>query len=258
MKVDSAPPVLTCFRIHPIPSMPIVPATVGRAWIDATAEHFANRCLPLLIANQHGWFILNTMRFRAVWTGRAEPAAISIQRLSSVEGVAFPVSSHFGHGILTFGLNYVFRTPAGYNLWVRGPSNAPKDGISPLEGIVETDWSVATFTMNWKFTRANRVVQFSPGEPICMIVPVRRGEIEAFSPEICDISEDPSLHESYTKWAESRAEFLSQLRVPNSHAVSTKWQKDYVHGVGPEVKAGQHQVKLHVRPLHQRQSKGSD
>ena len=63
------------------------------------------------------------------------------------------VSSNFGYGIVTWYLPYLFRTSPGYNLWVRGPVNSPKDGIVPLEGLVETDWAEATFTVNWKITR---------------------------------------------------------------------------------------------------------
>jgi hypothetical protein len=29
----------------------------------------------------------------------------------------------------------------------------PKDGLAPLEGIVEADWAVVPFTMNWKLIR---------------------------------------------------------------------------------------------------------
>jgi hypothetical protein len=35
--------------------------------------------------------------------------------------------SHFGSGILTWNVPYLFRTPPGYNLLVRGPANWPKD-----------------------------------------------------------------------------------------------------------------------------------
>ena len=48
------------------------------------------------------------------------------------------MKSHFGEAVLTFSLPYLFRTPRGVNLWVKGPSNWIKDGIQPLEGIVET------------------------------------------------------------------------------------------------------------------------
>ena len=38
--------------------MDIRPAPVEREWMDATGERFAYRCLPLNIANAHGWEIL--------------------------------------------------------------------------------------------------------------------------------------------------------------------------------------------------------
>ena len=47
---------------------------------------------------------------------------------------ALPMSSHFGYGILTWTLPYLFRTPPDWNLLARGPSNLPKDGIQALEG----------------------------------------------------------------------------------------------------------------------------
>ena len=65
--------------------------------------------------------------------------------------------SHFGYGLLTFQLPYLFRTPPGYNLLVRGPANCPKDGAW-LDGLVGTDWSPARFFMTWQITRANEGV----------------------------------------------------------------------------------------------------
>jgi hypothetical protein len=48
--------------------------------------------------------------------------------------------SHFAHGILTFQLNYLFRTEPGWNMFATGPTNNPKDGIAPLSGVIEIDW----------------------------------------------------------------------------------------------------------------------
>jgi hypothetical protein len=47
----------------------LVPAPVSRSWMDATVERYAYRCLPLLIANQAGWFVLNSHELRATWNG---------------------------------------------------------------------------------------------------------------------------------------------------------------------------------------------
>ena len=45
-----APIHLSALRIHPAAPQPR-PAPVRRDWMDATDSRFANRCLPLLLAN---------------------------------------------------------------------------------------------------------------------------------------------------------------------------------------------------------------
>src|SRR6185437_11250072 len=142
---------LVAYRVTNWPNMPIVPAARERQWMDDSQRRFAYRCLPLLIANQAGWWVLNSHPIRVVWTGGWDPSCVKIQSLDG--SATMPASGHFGEGVLTFNLPFLFRTAPGYNLHVRGPANLPKDGIQALEGIVETDWTMATFTMNWKFTR---------------------------------------------------------------------------------------------------------
>src|SRR5437867_3258270 len=53
------------YHVRPELSASIVPAPATRSWIKATREAFAKRCLPLLMANQSGWFVLNPVRVRA-------------------------------------------------------------------------------------------------------------------------------------------------------------------------------------------------
>src|SRR5580692_2660973 len=131
--------VLTAFRIpdHYSSFLKIVPAPVDRHWMDFTTRGWANRCLPLRVANQAGWHILNNFDFEAEWGGKDELASVRIS-FKSGNSSQF-VKSSFGFGILTWYLPYVFRTPPGYNLLVRGPANYFKDGIAPLDGLVETD-----------------------------------------------------------------------------------------------------------------------
>jgi hypothetical protein len=245
---QSTEPILTAYRIHPCPSAPIIPAPRERAWMDHTSDRFAYRCLPLLIANQSGWMILNTHRLRVVWNGGPGEHDLTVIDRGGPKGTPCPAQSHFGHGVLTFILNYLFRTPPGINLWARGPANYPKDGIAPLEGIIETDWSVATFTMNWKVTTVNLPIDFEPGEPICMILPIRRGEVESFHPRARDLSSDPELKKAFELWSQSRTQFNKNLKVPGSDAQNELWQKEYLQGFGPMgIKAPQHQSKLNVR-----------
>src|SRR5947207_12465604 len=49
----------------------MIAAPVERDWMDRTPNGFAYRCLPLNIANAHGWLILNTVPFIAEWNGEA-------------------------------------------------------------------------------------------------------------------------------------------------------------------------------------------
>ncbi len=250
---QSEAPSLIAYHGSPRPAMRIVPASKAREWMSGVGR-FSKRCLPMTVANQAGWLLLNPHRFSAVWDGGDQTSAIKIE----YEGVPRPepVRSDFGLGVLTWGVPYLFRTSRGYNLLARGPSNMPKDGIAPLEGLVETDWSVATFTMNWKFTRPNLVVTFEADEPFCMVVPQRRGSLEDFQPAIRPLSDDRELYEEAKLWSKSRHEqqvrkFLAE-QVPGRTADRDSWQKHYFKGVTPSGKsAPEHQTDLRLLPFEQ-------
>jgi uncharacterized protein DUF6065 len=250
-------PTLIAYKLVDDPLLPLVPASSSRSWMNATAGKFANRCLPLLIANQSGWFILNSHEFRATWNGRADNSGVRIEYLKGPE--PYPVSCHFGHGMLTWTLPYLFRTSPGYNLLARGPANSPKAGVYPLEGVVETDWSVASFTMNWKLLQPNVPVTFVVDEPICMLVPLRRGELEAFRPEIRALDRSSEMVRQHDQWAHGRAQFLSDLTVTGSVAQRRGWEKDYFQGRSPgEATAREHQFKLELKEFADRADREPD
>src|SRR5262245_39621033 len=118
--------VITAYQIYDPVTVRIQAATVDRAWMDAAHQRPPYRCLPLNIANQQGWFLLNPTPFRAYWYGGPAPSDLEVR----FDGTPDPIiSSHFGSGVLTFSLPYLFRTPPGINLWAKGPANWPKDGI---------------------------------------------------------------------------------------------------------------------------------
>jgi hypothetical protein len=214
--------------------------------MQQTRENFANRCLPLRMANQLGWFILNDVDVTAVWNGADSPAALRIQTPTGSK--SNHIKSHFGYGILTWTIPYLFRTPAGVNLYVRGPANAPKDGACALDGVVETDWAVATFTMNWKLTCVNVPVSFKAGEPIAMIMPMRRGEIETFGITVRDLTTDGNLQREYHAWSESRRDFLDAFNSGKQDRMG--WQKDYFFGTSAHGEKFQgHQVQLKIGPV---------
>src|SRR5438105_10509762 len=150
--MPDGPPKLIAYPTSQQLTMEITPASRWRDWINAMEARWANRCLPLLIANQAGWALLNPVAFEATWDGSPAKESIRIDFAGDDPPYPLPVESHFGYGILTWSIPYLFRTPPGYNLLARGPANWPKDGVCALEGIVETDWTFSTFTMNWKIT----------------------------------------------------------------------------------------------------------
>ena len=225
----------------------IRPAPVERAWMDASGQRFAYRCLPLNIANAHGWEILCPSGFTAAWNGGPRADAIQIQ---ADAGTTAPAISHFAGGILTFHLPCLFRTEAGFDLIAQGPVNRPKDGIHGLAGIIETDWVPYTFTMNWIFTRPGSV-RFDAGEPFCHIFPFRRGELETVEPELRQISQAPELKQEYEAWKESRLTFNADLKQPGSQARAERWQKMYYRGVDMAGQPGadDHRTRLRLKPF---------
>lgn len=227
--------------------MTLVPAPSRRQWMDQTPDRFANRCLPLLLANQAGWNVELTEPVEAEWTG---DDGLNEVKIFGTDRVKSNVASHFGFGILTFKMPYLFRTEPGYNLLARGPANVFKDGISPLEGLVEADWSVAPFTMSYKITRPRHRIRFDAGEPICFLVPSKRHELEAFDPELFELDDDPALSKEYRQWRESRGQFIDDLSNAREEAVRAGWQRDYFLGKGPGDRvAPEHQTKLPLRPF---------
>lgn len=207
--------------------MPLRTAQRAREWMDELPDRFAYRCLPLAIANQTGWEILNPVPFTARWNGREGLDAIDIRFHGEPSNL---IGSHFGHGILTFTSGYLFRTSQSHNLWVRGPANRPKDGIAPLEGIIETDWAPYTFTMNWQFTRKRHKVTFAKDEPIASLVPYPRHYAGKFEPEIRNLNEDRKLYEQYVRWREDRLRFNEALQEEGSQAQAEAWQRSYMKG----------------------------
>jgi Family of unknown function (DUF6065) len=226
--------------------LPIVPGSMDRNWMDKSQERFAYRCLPLRIANQLGWFLLNDADFIAVWNGKDSPQGVSITPVNG--GHPKHITSHFGYGIITWNVPYLFRTPPGYNLYVRGPTNMFKDGIHPLDGVIETDWAVATFTMNWKFTCVGVPVSFKKDEPIAMFFPIQRGFVEGFQLAVDSINSVPETKMEYQDWSKSRDAFLHAYNASADKRMI--WEKDYFLGRTLSGKRFEnHQVAVQLAPI---------
>jgi hypothetical protein len=236
---------LICYTLG-MPGPDIRAGQLNRQWMDETGQRFAYRCLPLNIANQHGWEILSPSSFEATWDGGVGTDAIVIAPLD--EGWP-PPTSHFGYGVLTFHVNCLFRTEPESQLFVTGPFNQPKDAIQALSGVIETDWSHYTFTMNWKFTRPFTPIRFEKGEPIAVIFPTSLPMLEAVEPDVRDLKTDaPDIHEAYLAWQAGRNSFNEGLQKNDPKYVEEGWQRGYFRGIGPDGKPIEdHRTKVRLK-----------
>jgi hypothetical protein len=240
---------IIAYELHSVVDTPLEVSPFNRDWMDRAHMRHPYRCLPLVIANQAGWILRSTAGFRAYWYGGPAKEDVELQFDGPVDN---RIVSHFGSGVITFTIPYLFRTPLGINLWVKGPSNFVKDGVQALEGVVETDWLASTFTMNWKITRPCEWVRFDKGEPFCMIVPVPRGLAESLVPQRHFLETNPELMAQYQAWEASRRGFLADLSSRDPEAIKRGWQKDYFQGKTPDGKDFEsHQTRLELREFEQ-------
>lgn len=201
----------------------IRPAPRTRQWMDETGDRYAYRCLPLVMANQYGFELLAPEELQIFYAEGSGLDAITFKPKADW------AMSHFGYGIVTFIIPYLFRTPAGIHLYIAGPANMGKVKLEALEGIYESDHAPQTFTMNWRFTAWNASALFREGEPICRIFPVKAGILENSMPKVIPFEKVPqSLREEHEKWSNSRREFNQGLAQGDPKFVEAKWQKDYV------------------------------
>jgi len=229
-----------------------VPAQRAREWMVKTGGSFANRCLPLLMANESGWWLLNRHAFTATWNGGPRRSDTELQFDDDARPDGTQASSLFGYGILTWGTGCVFRTPPGVDLLVRGPANLPKDGVAALEGLVEADWIEVPFTVSWKLTRPGLPVRFEQGEPFAMVVPQGRRDLERYRPTVRPLTDAPELLATVRRWTE-RGE-REQIRTFAAEHVpdigGPEWDGTYLRGATSDGSpAEDHRVRRELQPF---------
>jgi Family of unknown function (DUF6065) len=175
------------------------PSPPRRHWMDE--QPHAYKCLPLVMANQWGWQILSPTDVAATWNGDPTPAGLNID----VDPQFSPtIKSQFGAGIVTFSPPWLFRTPQGWDLYSKGPSNRWKPNCVPLEGVIETWWLNYTFTLNWKLVEPG-TVYFSRGESLAQLLPVPHATFEDATALEAPIGVlEPQAVAELHKWQEER------------------------------------------------------
>lgn len=234
MSETEAEPVPTLHCYYEYDDSPaLVPGRSERAWMDKTSQRFAYRCTPLAIANASGWELQAPVGFSAHWTGGdlKEDLLITPDDPGNSRASRLAVSA-FGHGVLTFHPGYLFRTSPGWALWTRGAPNTVKDGIAPLDGLVETAWLPFTFTMNWKFTRPGSI-RFDAGERFAFLMMTPHRLLDRIQPVLAHLDTEPGLKAASKSWAQSRIDFNDRLAAHEPQAVKEGWQRNYVQGKDP-------------------------
>jgi hypothetical protein len=231
---------MTAFRLEAFRTQrnppDLVPCTQERAWMDVFTERHAYRCLPLSIANTHGWEMLVPAAFEVEWNGGPNIADLTVRALEPFpQGFPFEhfAMSNFARGIVTFHTGYLFRTPPGWNILTTGAFNEPRPGISPLTGIIESDWLPYPFTMNWQMLSAG-TVRFEKDEVFCTVTPIPKNYLQNWDVAIHEMGDDPVLLAEEEQFRVARAAFREKLLAKDPESLAEGWQRHYFVGRFPD------------------------
>ncbi len=213
----------------------VVPSPAARGWYQPWMYH----CLPLVVAGQLGWTVLNPEPFAAVWDG--SPGVDGVR----VSGQGSHVSSHFGHGTVTINPGFYVGTSPEVDLLVRGVPNLPKDGATMLEGLIETDWFDGSFTVNVRLTRPGLIVGWDRDEPLFQLVPYPRGWLEQFRAETAIAGPDhAAFFEAADRWDEDRCAAMSARLQGEKVGFDGQYRRGWRHDGIPA--PGTHRTTLRV------------
>lgn len=234
----------------------IRPARPKRAWMDKTPAKYAYRCTPLSAANTMGWEILNPVNCEFRWNGLTPTPSVFVWREREVK---FGPKTHFGSGVVTWELPFLFKTPADYGLAVTGPGNHDRADITPLDGFIRSDWLPFPFTMNWRITTPDKTIRFEEGEPIARVFPFPLALLDETDIELQDLSEDPEFEQQFVQWRQQRQhnyqerERLARSTPPGQEPDrESLWNRQYAKGAGSEGAEQKHQTIFSCRPVKDR------
>lgn len=247
-------------RAHVVPGANITPdahlrpAKIKRDWMDAIPERYIYRCIPLLAANTMGWELLNPVTSCVKWDGGVDVTALNID---SEKVDRFAASSHFGNGIVTWYVPFLFKTSPELGLIVTGPANHEHNHAVPLNAFIRTDWLPFPFTMNWRMTQTDTEVTFQAGDAIACILPFPLQMLEDTQLEISDLADDPGFLAEVNAFGKARQKNVQAQQANAAYAQETGedmttegvWNAQYVRAKGgAEVGFQQHQTIFKVNP----------
>ena len=227
--MDSEDNSFYAYEVQPGTDMPISPAPAERTWMDESDRRFAYRCLPLVIANQAGWFLPNPSSFIAVWDGGLSKESVriwfespghtqgtvpsnAVARLADHQSLR-QWDCHHRHSLPVpdASIRRTLGQGADQHLQGRrpGPGRDHRDRLAArhVHHELEADPPPASPSTSRK---ASRSVWSCP----CLEASPR-----ASSPVRLPIAADPELQAQHRDWAESRKQFIDDLQQEGTEAV---------------------------------------
>jgi hypothetical protein len=118
---------------------------------------------------QSGWEVACPRTFEITWNGGSAPDDLDIRMVGGQDDELPCVESVHGHGVLTFHVGCQIKTTEPYALWLGAPPGPPKDGIAPLERLLDTAPMPCALVVHWQVTRPGQTIRFTEGEPIARL-----------------------------------------------------------------------------------------
>lgn len=144
-----------------------VPGVRLRHWWeeDSKTKNHARFCLPMLAANNYGFYILSPADIKIFWDGSLQR---DVQVTVSNPSSHAEVTTHSAHACITIQTNFIPRTPPNVFTYIK-PIPNQRLPIQPLEGMMETWWLVANFGLVCFVTQPG-VHIISKGDPIAHMI----------------------------------------------------------------------------------------
>ena len=149
---------------------------IKRNWFNDHAYY----CLPLTIANQYGFGIKSTATFDIIWNGGESIHDTQLIMIEPSDNFEQFFDTHFGSGIVTVQNRFSLHTPKGVNLFTMNPPNMFIDGLTNMNGVIETDNIKRDFTFNIKVTRPNHKIRINKGDIISAFMPIQRYFVDPY------------------------------------------------------------------------------
>lgn len=194
-------------------SLAPVPATRDRDWWadnTKTVNH-ARHCLPLMMANSLGYFILSPGTFMVRWNGDLHANCV-VETLETSSH--YVVDDHAAFGSFTVQPGFIPRTEKeGEYIYIKGVANERNMPYSCMEAAVEAWWSPANFGLVYLLNQPGEFL-IRKGQPIAQMM-IYKGEVGGAKM----VLEGP--HPGH-------AEFMARRTRPDYHK-----DLDYMKGLDP-------------------------